>query len=215
MAEWDLLDTDAFGLSRHARVGASGLLGRYLGVLSDDGEVVLRITELEAYEGENDPASHAYRGRTPRTEPMFGDAGTIYVYRSYGIHLCINVVWGTEGVATASLMRAGEVVRGEQLMAARRPKAKSPRDWARGPGNFGAALGLTMADSGAHLGDGRWRLYEGRPAEPELIRSGPRVGVREFEGSGQYPWRFWIDGDPTVTAYRPGPTVDENGRVIR
>lgn len=179
------------------------LLGAHLVV----GEVTLRLTEVEAYWGEIDPGSHGYRGMTPRTEVMFGPPGHVYVYRSYGIHWCANIVCGTKGECAAVLLRAGEVVAGEEVAMARRPGA-AVRDLARGPGRLTKALGLDGDDNGASLVGAGAPFVLRAPREPvphELIRTGPRVGVSGPGGDAEtFPWRFWIDGDPTVSVYRPG-----------
>jgi DNA-3-methyladenine glycosylase len=178
---------------------APGLLGAHL----VSGDVVLRLSEVEAYAGEADPGSHAFRGRTPRTEVMFGRAGLAYVYFTYGMHWCLNVVTGPDGVASAVLLRAGEVVAGCELARSRRPGA-SDRDLARGPARLTKALGVTGEKGGTDLLDPRSPFRLLPPQEPvpaALVRSGPRVGVG---GAGAAtPWRFWVDGDPTVSAYRP------------
>ena len=166
------------------------------------GDVVLRLTEVEAYAGESDPGSHAFRGRTPRTEVMFGRAGLAYVYFTYGMHWCMNVVTGPDGTASAVLLRAGEVVEGLETARARRPAAKD-RDLARGPARLTKALGVDGSYGGTDLLDpsSRLRLLPGEPVAASLVRVGPRVGVA---GAGAAtPWRFWVDGDPTVSTYRP------------
>ncbi len=171
------------------------------------GGVTLRLTEVEAYWGERDPGSHGYRGRTPRTEVMFGPPGHLYVYRSYGIHWCCNVVCGSKGECAAVLLRAGEVVAGGDIAAERRPKS-SERDLARGPGRLTKALGITGEDDGAALVGWSAPFALRRPEGPvpdQLVRTGPRVGVSGPGGDGEhFPWRFWIDGDRSVSAYRPG-----------
>ncbi len=177
-----------------------------LGCLLAHGGVTLRLTEVEAYAGEVDPGSHAYRGRTPRTEVMFGPAGRLYVYFTYGMHHCANVVTGPDGTASAVLLRAGEVVGGHDVAAARRPGARE-RDWARGPARLTVTLGLGRAQNGLDLldpgPDGRL-LPPSAPVDPSRVRTGPRVGVSGPGGDGDvHPWRFWLDGEPTVSAYRP------------
>lgn len=170
------------------------------------GEVTLRLTEVEAYHGVQDPGSHGYRGMTPRTEVMFGPPGRLYVYRSYGIHWCVNVVCGTKGECAAVLLRAGEVVAGHDLVAERRPGVRE-RDLARGPGRLTRALGLTGADDGARLvgREAPFVLRVPRTPVPDAVRTGPRVGVSGPGGDGEvFPWRFWLEGEPTVSAYRPG-----------
>lgn len=176
--------------------------------------VTVRLTEVEAYAGYlHDPGSHAFRGRTPRTEPMFGPAGFTYVYFTYGMHWCVNLVTGPAGSAQAVLLRAGEVVAGAETAAARRPGVR-PRDWCRGPARLASTLGLTGADTGRDVcapapGPGAAPpLVVRAPAEPvdrARVRSGPRVGVAGAGGDATaYPWRFWLDGEPTVSAYRAG-----------
>lgn len=164
--------------------------------------MTVRITEVEAYAGERDPASHAYRGRTPRNAVMFGPPGHLYVYVSYGMHHACNVVCGPDGTASGALVRAGEVVEGLELAQARRGARISRRDLARGPGRLAQALGLTLADRGADLfGGGPVRLDLG--AFPVAgIAAGPRVGV---SAAADVPWRFWIRDDPYVSAYKRSP----------
>jgi DNA-3-methyladenine glycosylase len=175
---------------------ARGLLGR---VLHGHG-VAVRITEVEAYGGINDPASHAYT-RTPRSEIMYGEPWRLYVYRSYGMHFCLNVVTGPTEDASAVLIRAGEVVDGIEIARKRRPAVKDVA-LARGPGNLARTLAVTLDDLGVDLlaSDGV-RLGEPPVTTPE-ISSGPRVGVTK---AADVPWRFWITGDPTVSAYRRSP----------
>lgn len=170
--------------------------------------VTLRLTEVEAYAGEKgDPGSHAFRGKTPRTEVMFGPAGHLYVYFTYGMHFCANVVTGQDGLASAVLLRAGEVIRGHDLVAARRPAVRQ-RDWARGPARLAVTMALGRPENGADLCGPKPEPRIEPATEiiaPERIRRGPRVGVSGPGGDeSAYPWRFWIDGEPTVSAYRPG-----------
>ncbi|WP_410814311.1 DNA-3-methyladenine glycosylase [Micromonospora sp. 067-2] len=177
---------------------ARGLLGCRLHA----GGVTVRITEVEAYAGTaGDPASHAHRGRTPRNAVMFGPAGYSYVYFTYGMHWCMNVVTGVAGEAAAVLLRAGEVVDGLAVAQARRPAVRRDVDLARGPARLCSALGIDRAAYGEHLlGDGPVRLRPpARPVPPEAVIAGPRVGVT---GAHDLPWRFWLDGDPTVSLYR-------------
>lgn len=181
---------------------APALLGCW--VVSDrpEGQVALRLTEVEAYSGEGqDPASHAHRGPTPRAEIMFGPPGRLYVYFSYGVHWCANVVVGPEGRGGAVLLRAGEVVVGEELARSRRPAARSSRDLARGPARLTQALAIGPADRGAHLLDpgSRVRLHRG-PA-PAAVSAGPRVGISL---ATDLPWRFWAADAPSVSVFRPG-----------
>ncbi|MFD5474858.1 DNA-3-methyladenine glycosylase [Streptomyces sp. NPDC127105] len=190
-------------LAHPAEQVAPGLLGAVLTHENPEGIVSIAITETEAYSGTADPASHAYRGQTPRNAVMFGPAGHLYVYRSHGLHWCANVVTGTDGIASAVLIRAGRVVEGEDLARKRRgAKVESPR-LARGPGNFCQALGITAEHNGTDLlTDASVVLSEGEPVPAALIRVGPRVGV-----SKAHDWqhRFYLAGDPTVSAYRLSP----------
>ncbi|GAA4687057.1 DNA-3-methyladenine glycosylase [Phytohabitans rumicis] len=177
---------------------ARGLLGCELSA----GGVTVRLTEVEAYAGTaGDPASHAHRGRTPRNAIMFGPPGYLYVYFTYGMHWCANVVTGPPGEAAAVLLRAGAVLSGTAVASSRRRSAASARDLARGPARLCQALGIDGTAYGAYLlGDGPVRLAPPSAPVPEsAIAAGPRVGVN---GAHDRPWRFWIEGDPTVSPYR-------------
>lgn len=169
--------------------------------------VTVRLTEVEAYAGSADPGSHAYRGRTPRTEVMFGPAGRLYVYFTYGMHFCANVVTGPDGTASAVLLRGGEVVSGHETAAGRRPGVRE-RDWARGPARLAVTLALGREENGLDLLDPHTDGRLQPPDHPEAaarVRTGPRVGVSGAGGDAvAHPWRFWLDGEPTVSPYRPG-----------
>ncbi|MGH3342635.1 MAG: DNA-3-methyladenine glycosylase [Carbonactinosporaceae bacterium] len=182
---------------------APDLLGRVLVHDAPRGAVVLRLTEVEAYDGENDPGSHAYRGQTARNAVMFGPPGHVYVYFTYGMHFCMNLVCSPPGRAAAVLLRAGEVVAGVELARHRRPTARSDRELARGPARLTRALGVARELDGADAcSEGTaLRICEGRPAAPGQIRTGPRTGVAR--GGGR-PWRFFVAGEATVSPYRPG-----------
>lgn len=194
---------------------ARDLLGAHL---THDG-VTIRITETEAYAGHRDPGSHAFRGQTPRTTPMFGDAGVTYVYFTYGMHWMLCLVAGWPGAAEAVLVRAGEVVDGHEVAAERRPGVRE-RDWCRGP----ARLAKTLALDGSHTGRDFCQpplgeappinlfVVAGEPVADSQVHTGPRVGVSGPGGDGTaYPWRFWIDAEPTVSAYRAG-VIRRRGR---
>jgi DNA-3-methyladenine glycosylase len=172
-----------------------------VGALVRNGEVTVRLTEVEAYAGAEDPAAHAWRGPRPHTMDLFGDPGTLYCYLSHGLHVCGNVVCGAGGGGSAILLRAGRVVAGLDLARSRRPGIADVA-LARGPGNLGRALGWTLADSGRRFGSGDLEILPGPP--PGTVLSGPRVGVSVAHGR---PWRFWADGDPTVSAYRRSPRI--------
>jgi DNA-3-methyladenine glycosylase len=181
---------------------ARSILGATLVV----GAVQARIVEVEAYGGVPDgpwpdPASHSYRGRTRRNAVMFGPAGHLYVYRSYGMHFCANVSYGPDGVAGGVLLRAAEIREGHELVASRRPGVRRHVDAARGPGNLGAALGLTLDDDGLDLfGDDPGVNLELSPVID--FSSGPRVGISV---APDWPWRLWIPGSSAVSAYRRSP----------
>ena len=196
-------------VERDALAAAPFLLGATLSVLGPTTAVSVRLTEVEAYLGEHDPGSHAFRGRTARNSSMFEAGGRIYVYSIYGMHHCANIVCGPAGSASAVLLRAGEVTRGVEAARARRPRAQRDTDLARGPARLCTALGLTREDDGALLGEagGRARLVlPEEPVAPAMIRRGPRTGVTGPGGAGDAsPWRFWIDGAPTVSASRAAP----------
>jgi DNA-3-methyladenine glycosylase len=181
---------------------APTLLGCLLVTERPAGRVAVRLTEVEAYSGEGlDPASHAHRGPTPRAEIMFGPPGRLYVYFSYGVHWCANVVIGPVGRASAVLLRAGDVVLGEELARARRPAARAARDLARGPARLTQALAIGPDDRGADLlaPGGCVRLHRG-PA-PAAVSAGPRVGISQ---ATDLPWRFWATDAPSVSVFRPG-----------
>lgn len=165
--------------------------------------VTVRITEVEAYGGVLDPASHAYT-RTPRSEIMYGPPWRLYVYRSYGLHWCANVVTGPTEQAAAVLVRAGEVVAGVELARERRGDVPDAR-LARGPGNLARALGITVADLGTDLLEPRGVHLGPAPATTPDVAAGPRVGVAR---AADVPWRFHVVGDPTVSAYRRSPRAD-------
>ena len=169
--------------------------------VDEEGEVALRLTEVEAYAGGHDPASHAFRGPTPRNAVMFGPAGHAYVYFTYGMHFCMNLVAGSDGHASAVLLRAGEVVSGSALAVERRAISRT-RDLARGPARLTTALGIAREHNGLDVTSTRSPLQvrRGTPVPDDLVRWGPRVGVSTAR---EVPWRCWIDGDPTVSPYRP------------
>ncbi|WP_199425168.1 DNA-3-methyladenine glycosylase [Actinotalea solisilvae] len=196
-------------LAAHALDVAPDLLGALLTTTLPDGVVSVRVTEVEAYEGERDPGSHAYRGPSARNAVMFGPAGHLYVYRHMGLHHCANVVTGPDGTASAVLLRAGEVVEGAEVARERRTRrgvVRTDVDLARGPARLADALGLDLTHYGADLLDPASvvRLtFAGRPA---AWRTGPRVGVSGAGGDATaFPWRFWLVDEPTVSVYRPAP----------
>lgn len=191
-----------------------------LGCVIEHAGVAIRLTEVEAYDGQQDPGSHAFRGLTPRTAVMFGPPGGLYVYFTYGMHFCANLVCGPAGRASAVLMRAGEVVGGVALARQRRSQRRGQgaatipdRDLARGPARLAQALALGREQNG---------LFPVDPGCPVAIRPAPRAGCEGAEAGAQirvgarvgvsgaggdadrYPWRYWLSGEPTVSVYRPG-----------
>jgi DNA-3-methyladenine glycosylase len=176
-----------------------------LGATLTAGPVSVRLVEVEAYGSDPagpwpDPAAHSYPGPTKRNSVMFGQAGVVYVYLSYGIHRCMNITVGPVGTAGAVLLRGARVLSGHDEARQRRPTAKNDSDLARGPGNLAACLGVTLGDNGTDTTDGGRFIL--RPGQADVIESGPRVGVSVAES---VPWRFWIPGEPGVSAYRRSP----------
>lgn len=165
--------------------------------------VAVRLVEVEAYRGTDDPASHTYRGRTERNAVMFGPAGHLYVYFVYGMHFCANVVSMTDGIAGAVLLRAGEVVEGIEIARARRPASRGDAELGRGPARLTTVLGLDRDDNGVDLTmpTSPVRLYAGDPVPDDQVRTGPRVGVAT---AMEVPWRWWVAGSPAVSTYRRG-----------
>jgi len=194
---------------------APRLLGARLTTIVEGESVAVRLTEVEAYHGRGtgplpDPGSHARMGPTVRNATMWGEPGHLYVYLSHGIHSCVNVVCGPDGVAGGVLLRAGQVIEGADAATRRRPAARTPRDLARGPGRFGDAVGLrhpvhdgidAITGEPLHGAVARLELLVDPLAE---VASGPRVGVAGVAGTAAFPWRYWIPGDATVSPFRWG-----------
>jgi DNA-3-methyladenine glycosylase len=197
------MTVDRAWLARPAVAAAPLLLGAV--VASDIGgqRVAVRLTEVEAYEGLDDPASHAFRGETPRTRVMFGPPGYLYCYFTYGMHWCANIVCGVDGVAAAVLLRAGEVVDGLDTARLRRPAARRDVDLARGPARLASCLGLAAQQNGLDLCDptSPVRLESRRTRRAAGIVAGPRVGISV---ATERPWRFSLAADPTVSTFKAG-----------
>lgn len=176
---------------RPAREVAPSLIGHYLVSTLGAARTAGRIVEVEAYLGPDDPASHAAAriGRTARNEAMFGPPGSAYVYRSYGIHWCLNAVTDTEGHPAAVLIRALEPVEGLDVMRARR--GTRDRDLARGPGRLTEALGITGDENGHRLQDPPLMLCKGEPPDSAELETGPRVGISR---AVEWPLRFTLGG---------------------
>jgi DNA-3-methyladenine glycosylase len=180
---------------------ARDLLGAVVESETPEGMVGVRLVEVEAYAGEDDPASHAWRGPTPRTGVMYGPPGVAYVYFTYGMHWCLNTVCLGEGTAAAVLLRGGEVVTGLDLARERRGPTVPLRRLASGPANLARALGLDGGWHGEGLtrASGRLRLRAGTPVPDEAVVAGPRVGITR---GTQTPWRFHVVGNPHVSGPR-------------
>ena len=176
------------------------LLGAVISKTTEAGTVAVRLTEVEAYLGEVDPGSHAFRGHTARNSVMFGESGLLYTYFTYGMHVCANIVCSPVGIATAVLLRAGEVVEGIDLARHRRHTSKTDADLARGPARLVVAMGIELSDGGADLAAPPFDLE--LPASARPFESGPRTGVSGAGGTIEFPWRFWIPGDRTVSPYK-------------
>jgi DNA-3-methyladenine glycosylase len=168
----------------------------------DAGRVAVRIVEVEAYAGGEDPGSHGYRGPTPRTATMFGPGGHLYVYFTYGMHWCANVVTATEGVCSAVLLRAGEPLRGLDVMRARRPAATRDRDLCSGPARLAQALGIDQAHDGVDLVQGPLQILDDGTAPPAVPGNSTRIGLGAGRGE-EHPWRWFVPGDENVSRARP------------
>jgi len=187
----DLLETADLGdddLSSDAVEAAQQLLGWRLSTSFAGVRTEVVIVETEAYRGADDPASHAYRGRTERNASMYEAPGTLYVYRSYGMHWCANVVAGPVGEPSAVLVRGGLPVIGVARMQERRGRSDHVAD---GPGRLCAALGITGTHDGTLLRQGPVRLLPRRSKEPITIEVTPRIGITR---AVDRPWRFVARG---------------------
>lgn len=184
--------------SRDALDVAEELIGCLFLFDGPDGRVGVRLVEVEAYRGSIDPGSHGYRGMTARTTVMFGPPGRLYVYFTYGMHWCANVVCGSSGQAAAVLLRAGEPVEGIEAMRARRPAIRDDRLLAAGPARLTQAMGIDKSFNGANLlrGGDLWCAEDRLTGE---LRAGTartrRIGLTPGKGD-DLPWRFVIRGHP-------------------
>ena len=171
-----------------------------LGAVVSANGVSVRLTEVEAYLGADDPGSHAFRGQTGRNSVMFGEPGHLYTYFTYGMHVCANVVCSPIGIASGVLLRAGEVIDGVELARLRRNTTKSDADLSRGPARLVVALGIVLSDNGTDLESGAVTLE--LPPVPVQYEQSARTGVSGAGGSADYPWRYFIPGDRTVSPYK-------------
>jgi DNA-3-methyladenine glycosylase len=202
--------------ARSAPAVAVDLLGAWITTRSPEGDVTVRITEVEAYGGADDPGSHAFRGRSARNDAMFAEPGRLYVYWHLGLHYCVNIVTSPTGHPSAVLLRAGEVVDGVELAWARRARAgvvDTDRQLARGPARLAVALGLDVSANRADVTEagGAVVVHRRENATRPALASGPRVGVGgEGADGARFPWRMWLVGEPTVSpfrrAYRSSPS---------
>ncbi|WP_372016414.1 DNA-3-methyladenine glycosylase [Pseudoxanthomonas sp. 10H] len=196
---WQRLPRDFY--RRHPTVVAPELLNKLL--VRDDGRVA-RIVEVEAYAGSEDPAAHSYRGRTPRTATMFGEAGHLYVYFTYGMHWGSNAVCGEVGEGFGVLLRAAEPLQGMEAMRLARPRARRDRDLASGPGKLSQAFGITGTMDGADLVSadrGLCIACDGTPP-PRRPVAGPRIGISR---AVEFPWRWHVPDHPHVSVRHRGP----------
>jgi DNA-3-methyladenine glycosylase len=193
---------------------APDLLGCVLWHESPAGLVAVRLVEVEAYQGMADPASHAFRGRTARNGVMFGPSGHAYVYFTYGMHFCVNLVCQPAGQAEAVLIRAGEVVEGAELAAERRHHIRA-LDLARGPGRLCQALGIDRSMDGADVCGAGSPLGigpgEGPPADAADVKTGPRVGISV---ATDLPWRYWLGNDRHVSVFRPSKPRERRPKPV-
>jgi DNA-3-methyladenine glycosylase len=166
------------------------------------GRLAVRLVEVEAYAGADDPASHGYRGPTPRTTTMFGAAGRLYVYFTYGMHWCMNVVAGEEGVAGAVLLRGGAPLAGIDTMRSRRVKAQRDRELCSGPARMTQALGISGAHDGTDLLHGPITLVDDGTPPPPQPSVTTRIGLKPGEGDTDR-WRWFVAGEPNVSRGKP------------
>jgi DNA-3-methyladenine glycosylase len=203
--------------AREVHAVARDLLGSYITSRWPDGDVTVRITEVEAYAGSDDPGSHAFRGRTARNSVMFAEPGRLYVYRHLGLHHCVNVVAEPTGSPAAVLLRAGEVVDGSELAWRRRESVgvvDSHRQLARGPARLAVCLGLDLRSNGTDITEagGEVVVHRHEGAVISTHSTGPRVGVSGAGGdAARHPWRYWLTDERTVSAYRPAYRASAGG----
>jgi DNA-3-methyladenine glycosylase len=187
--------------ARDSRELAPLLLNKVLVHGTGTNRVAARIVEVEAYAGSEDPASHAFRGPTPRNQTMFGPPGRLYVYFTYGMHWCANVVCGTDGVASAVLLRAGAPLDGLKTMRRRRGPDRTDRELCAGPARLTQAFGITGTDDDTDLVRGSIRILDDGTPPPAPPGRSVRIGLREGRGDHDR-WRWFVDSDPNVSRTR-------------
>jgi DNA-3-methyladenine glycosylase len=180
---------------------APDLLGKILVHDVDGRRAAVRLVEVEAYGGADDPGSHGYRRRTRRNDTMFGPPGRLYVYFTYGMHWCANVVCGSDGVAGAVLLRAGEPVEGIEFMRARRPKARRDRDLTAGPARLCEALVITGDDDAVDLRRGGLRIVDDGTGPGGRVRRSTRIGLSPGNGDDRR-WRWVVERSVYVSRAR-------------
>ncbi len=179
---------------------AKELLGMKLIHIDDDAIISGYIVETEAYLGPEDRAAHSFNNRrTARTEVMYGEAGTIYTYFIYGMHVCFNIVSGPVNKPEAILIRAIQPNEGIERMRERRARVKNEIMLTNGPGKLSKAMGFTLSDNGKKINEGNIRVEEGMIVVQNEIISGPRIGIQYAEEAVHYPYRFWIKNNPYVS----------------
>ena len=200
MSKWTTLPRAFY--RRDPRLVAPDLLNKL--IVRDDGRAG-RIVEVEAYCGADDPAAHSYRGQTARNATMFGPAGHLYVYFTYGMHWCANAVCGKVGEGVGVLLRAMEPIEGLELMREARPQAKRDRDLGSGPARLAQALGVTRKFDGADLvkNDQGIRIVTDGTPPPDGPISGPRIGISV---GIEHPWRWHVPGQVHVSRFRRTPS---------
>lgn len=206
----DLDDAELDFFQRDVLDVAPALLTAVLRRRVAGGAVSLRITEVEAYRGQSDPGSHAFRGKTKRNQTMFGPPGHLYCYFTYGLHHAINIVVGDTDEPQACLIRAGDIVEGAQLARQRREVTGRRRplpdhELARGPGCVAQCFDANRANDGDDLWTGQWRLLVPRVGVVAPYLTGPRVGVSGPGGdAAKFPWRYWREQSASVSRYHRG-----------
>ena len=189
--------------ARDSRALAPLLLDKVLVSGTGPDRVAARIVEVEAYAGAEDAGSHAFRGPTPRNQTMFGPPGRLYVYFTYGMHWCANVVSGDDHTASAVLLRAGAPLAGIERMRQRRGPNRTDRELCAGPARLTQALGITGDDDGNDLVRGPIRILDDDVPPPGRPGRSVRIGLREGRGD-QHRWRWFVRGDPNVSRLRLG-----------
>ncbi|MFE1243494.1 DNA-3-methyladenine glycosylase [Fictibacillus sp. NPDC058756] len=179
---------------------AKRLLGMELIHKNRDGLTSGIIVETEAYLGPEDRAAHSFGNRrTPRTEVMFHEAGTIYTYFIYGMHVCFNIVTGPLDKPEAILIRAIQPVKGIEIMKERRDGVKKEVQLTNGPGKLSKSMGFSLEHSGQKIDTCGIRIKEKIEIQPHEIESGPRIGIQYAEEAVYFPYRFWIKNNPYVS----------------